>query len=137
MCLLGLSGCRPTEQDGQQHHDDQEDRDVPDDADVSPLHASEHHTAQTGEREHSARDHEASDPCGEPATAEDGGGEQNREREKDVPGEDVESVYDRRPLKRHEERQPRLVREFGLPAQGQDDEVQAAGDPGQHAHEDH
>lgn len=100
------------------------------------LHVAGHNTAQTGECEHSACDHQHTDRCGKPTPAEDWGSEQHRKREEEVLAEDVESVCDRGPLEGQEQRQPQLPGERGLSTQCQDNEVHAACHSSEQDHED-
>lgn len=124
------------EQDSQQRCHDEKHPHVADYAYVSQLHVAGHDPAQAGERQHSAGKHQCADPCRQATPSEDRGGEQHREREEDVPGQDVEGVCNGWPVEREDQRHPRLPGQLGMAAQGQDHEVQAARHPGKQAHED-
>ena len=105
-------------EDSKQHGYDEEHANVPDDADISQLHVPERYAGQSRKRENPRDDHRPPDPGSRAASAENRRGEQYRQREEDIPSEDVESVHNRRPVEAEEQGEPRLLGECGLVAYG-------------------
>jgi hypothetical protein len=70
--VSAIAGCRSVEEHAQQRGDDEEYRDIADNADVAHSRVAERHPAQPGEREYARRQHQPPDPSSQPTSLEYG-----------------------------------------------------------------